>query len=80
MTDNNIIYYFCAYLTFFLAYVFVLIDSVHFFQLNSSRHDTHRKWLRENKRKLVSPLIFAILAFAVYFIPKELITSSVISI
>ena len=71
MTDNNIIYYFCAYLTFFLAYVFVLIDSVHFFQLNSYRHDTHRKWLRENKRKLVSPLIFAILAFAVYFIPKE---------
>lgn len=71
MTDNNIIYYFCAYLTFFLAYLFVLIDSVHFFQLNSYRHDTHRKWLRENKRKFISPVIFALLAFAVYFIPVD---------
>ena len=70
MTDNNIIYYFCAYFTFFLAYLFVLIDSVHFFQLNSYRHDTHRKWLKENKRKLISPVIYAVLAFAVYFIPK----------
>lgn len=71
MTDNNIIYYFCAYLTFFLAYAFVLIDSVHFFQLNSYRHDTHRKWLGENKRKLFSPLFFAVVAFALYLIKAE---------
>ena len=71
MTDNNIIYYFCAYFTFFLAYIFVLIDSVHFFQLNSYRHDTHRKWLRENKGKFISPVFFAVLAFGVYFLPME---------
>lgn len=71
MTDNSIIYYFCAYVTFFLAYTFVLIDSVHFFQLNSYRHDTHRKWLKENKGKFISPVIFALLAFGIYFIPAE---------
>lgn len=71
MTDNSVIYYFCAYFTFFLAYTFVLIDSVHFFQLNSYRHDTHRKWLRQNKKKFISPVIFALLAFGVYFLPVE---------
>lgn len=71
MTDNNIIYYFCAYFTFFLAYIFVLIDSVHFFQLNFYRHDTHRKWLRENKGKFISPVIFALLAFGAYFLQME---------
>lgn len=71
MTDNNIIYFFCAYVTFFLAYAFVLIDSVHFFQLNSYRHDTHRKWLRANKRKFISPVIYAAIAFLVYLIPKD---------
>lgn len=71
MTDNSIIYYFCAYITFFLAYVFVLIDSVHFFQLNSYRHDTHRKWLRENKKKFISPVIWALFAFGVFFLPID---------
>lgn len=37
------------------------IDSMHFFQLNSYRFDTHTKWIKENSRKYLTHMIFAIL-------------------
>ncbi len=36
---------------FLVVSVMAFIDSMHFFQLNSYRFDTHTKWIRENTRK-----------------------------
>ena len=36
---------------FIISTVMCLIDSMHFFQLNSYRFDTHTKWLKENTKK-----------------------------
>ncbi len=37
------------------------IDSMHFFQLNSYRFDTHTKWIKENSRKYLSHASLALL-------------------
>lgn len=41
------------------------IDSMHFFQLNSYRFDTHTKWMRENGRKYLTHAILAVLMLTV---------------
>lgn len=38
-----------------------LIDSMHFFQLNSYRFSTHSKWLSENFNKYLSHYLFAVI-------------------
>jgi len=68
--NENAIFYICSITAFLSAYCFNLIDSVHFFQLNSYRHDTHRKWLSQNKRKIIVPLIFGALSFGAFFLHK----------
>lgn len=54
---------------FFIATAMGIIDSVHFFQLNSYRFDTHTKWIRENRRKYLTHNIIAVLMLIVVFIP-----------
>ncbi len=48
-----------------------LIDSMHFFQLNSYRFDTHSKWIRENVRKYYPHSMFSVLVllFVVLVLP-----------
>ncbi len=41
------------------------IDSMHFFQLNSYRFDTHTKWIKENSRKYLTHAILAVLMLIV---------------
>ena len=53
---------------FFISTSMSVIDSVHFFQLNSYRFDTHTKWIRENSRKYLTHNIIAVLMLIVVFI------------
>ena len=39
---------FLCFTVFCFAYALALIDSMHFFQLNTYRFDTHVKWMRQN--------------------------------
>ncbi len=43
-------------LAFAAAFVFTVIDSVHFFQLNSYKPKTQLLWLKKNPRKYILPL------------------------
>ena len=56
---------------FFISTSMSIIDSVHFFQLNSYRFDTHTKWIRENSRKYLTHNIISVLMLIVVFIPMN---------
>ena len=60
---NTILLVFCA-VTFILAATMNVIDSMHFFQLNSYRFDTHTKWIGENAKRYVKHIFFTILLCA----------------
>ena len=55
-----------------------IIDSVHFFQLNSYRFDTHTKWIRENSRKYLTHNIISVLMLIAVFIPMNPAVKAVI--
>ena len=57
---NSVLLMFCA-VTFLLAVTMNIIDSMHFFQLNSYRFDTHTKWISENAKRYVKHVFFTIL-------------------
>ena len=56
---------------FFISTSMSVIDSVHFFQLNSYRFDTHTKWMRENLRKYLTHNIISVLMLIVVFVPMN---------
>ena len=56
---------------FFISASMSIVDSMHFFQLNSYRFDTHTKWIRENSRKYLTHNIIAVLMLIVIFIPMN---------
>ena len=56
---------------FFISTSMSVIDSVHFFQLNSYRFDTHTKWMRENLRKYLTHNIISVLMLIVVFLPMN---------
>ncbi len=53
---------------FTVSTVMCLIDSMHFFQLNSYRFDTHTKWIRENTRKYFLHSVLSVLALIAVFL------------
>ena len=57
---NSVLLMFCA-VTFLLAVTMNIIDSMHFFQLNSYRFDTHTKWISENAKRYVKHVFFTVL-------------------
>ena len=50
-----------AAVVFLVPTAMAAIDSMHFFQLNSYRFDTHTKWMKENTKKYLTHIIFAML-------------------
>ena len=62
---------------FFISTSMSIIDSVHFFQLNSYRFDTHTKWMRENSRKYLTHNIIAVLMLIVVFIPMNPVVKAI---
>ncbi len=70
-------------IAFVVALVFIVIDNMHFFQLNSYKPVTQRNWLKKNKnRKIIIPVCFAILSlaaqllFGLGFIPVTILAVS----
>ncbi len=53
---------------FIISSVMCLIDSMHFFQLNSYRFDTHTKWIRENAKKYYLHAVLSVLALIAVFL------------
>lgn len=53
---------------FAVSTVMCIIDSMHFFQLNSYRFDTHTKWIRENTRKYYLHAVLSVLALIAVFL------------
>lgn len=56
-----------AAVVFLFPTAMAAIDSMHFFQLNSYRFDTHTKWIKENGRKYLTHTIFAVLMLIALF-------------
>lgn len=54
-----------AAIIFLFPTALAAIDSMHFFQLNSYRFDTHTKWMKENGRKYLTHIIFSLLMLIV---------------
>lgn len=57
---NPILFAICGVI-FLISTTMCFTDSMHFFQLNSYRFDTHSKWIRENTRKYLPHSILAVL-------------------
>lgn len=56
------------------------VDSMHFFQLNSYRFDTHTKWLRENTRKYLSHATVSVLMLIALLFNMNIVIKSVLLI
>lgn len=50
---------------FAVCFTLSIIDSMHFFQLNSYRFDTHTKWMKENFSRYLSHMMLAVLMLIV---------------
>ncbi len=55
-------------IAFSVTTAFSVVDSMHFFQLNSYRFDTHTKWMGQNGRKYLTHSIFAVLMLIFLFL------------
>ena len=53
---------------FLISTAMCLIDSMHFFQLNSYRFDTHTKWIRENTKKYYFHSVLSVLSLIAVFL------------
>ncbi len=67
---TNILLLVCAVL-FVVPTAMSAIDSMHFFQLNSYRFDTHTKWMKENNRKYLPHNLISVLMLIVVLIPMN---------
>ena len=61
--------FFLCFTAFCFAYALALIDSMHFFQLNSYRFDTHTKWMRQNLGRFMPHNMLAVLLLIDTLIP-----------
>lgn len=66
---NKISLYMCvvAVAVFLFPTAMAAIDSMHFFQLNSYRFDTHTKWMKENGKKYLTHTILSVLMLIALF-------------
>lgn len=64
MTD--IILFVLQCIAFAVALVFIIIDNMHFFQLNSYKPVTQRLWLGKNKKKIIIPVVFSALSLVAH--------------
>ncbi|MGN0464239.1 MAG: UDP-N-acetylmuramoyl-tripeptide--D-alanyl-D-alanine ligase [Acutalibacteraceae bacterium] len=56
------------YVMFYLMYAFVLIDTMHFFQLNSYKPVTQLRWLKKNPDKIVYPVCAAVVSLIINYL------------
>ena len=68
---TNILLIACA-VAFLVPTAMSAVDSMHFFQLNSYRFDTHTKWMKDNNRKYLSHNLISVLLLIVVMIPMNI--------
>ena len=68
---TNILLIACA-VAFVAPTAMSAVDSMHFFQLNSYRFDTHTKWMKDNNRKYLSHNLISVLLLIVVMIPMNI--------
>ena len=68
---TNILLIACA-VAFVVPTAMSAVDSMHFFQLNSYRFDTHTKWMKDNNRKYLSHNLISVLLLIVVMIPMNI--------
>ncbi|MCM1365530.1 MAG: UDP-N-acetylmuramoyl-tripeptide--D-alanyl-D-alanine ligase [Faecalibacterium sp.] len=64
--------YVAATAAFAVCFALSIIDSMHFFQLNSYRFDTHTKWMRENYSRYLSHMMLAVLMLIVILLTMNI--------
>lgn len=74
---NTVLLIICAVL-FIIPTAMGLVDSMHFFQLNSYRFDTHTKWISENARKYVKHVLLSLL-LCIAILPETNLTIKLIA-
>lgn len=72
-----ILFMVCAVI-FLVPTAMSLVDSMHFFQLNSYRFDTHTKWIKENSKKYLPHAIVSVLMLIVLLFNMSIIAKSVV--
>lgn len=72
-----ILFMVCA-IIFLVPTAMSLVDSMHFFQLNSYRFDTHTKWLKENGRKYLSHATVSVLMLIALLFNMNIVIKSVV--
>jgi len=65
---------------FAACFTLSVIDSMHFFQLNSYRFDTHAKWIKENLSKYFSHMMLSVLLLIVALLPMNIEVKAVLFI
>ena len=61
--------YLLCVIVFGVVFMQSVLDSMHYFQLNSYRFDTHLKWLRQNHGRYLPHNILAVLMLVIALIP-----------
>ncbi len=76
---NKISLYLCvaSFVAFLIPTAMSVIDSMHFFQLNSYRFDTHTKWMKENSKKYLTHMIMSVLMLIVLLFKMDIIIKEV---
>ena len=70
----------CVLVLFYFVFALGIIDSVHFFQLNSYRFDTHTSWIWQNKSKYLSHMTLSVLLLAVVLLPINVYVKAIASL
>ena len=65
-------FYLICVALFLVSTAMSVIDSMHFFQLNSYRFDTHTKWLRENHGKYLSHATLSVILLIIVTVPLNI--------
>lgn len=74
---NTVLFIACAVI-FLVPTAMSATDSMHFFQLNSYRFDTHTKWIKENTRKYLPHSTIAVIMLIVLLFNMSITVKSVV--
>ena len=75
----NILLAVCA-VAFIVPVAMSAIDSMHFFQLNSYRFDTHSKWMKENMSKYLPHNLISVLLLIAVLVPMNITAKTVVAL
>ena len=74
----NTVLFIISVVIFLVPTAMSAIDSMHFFQLNSYRFDTHTKWIKENTRKYLAHATISVLMLIALLFNMNIVIKSVV--